>query len=315
MEGVEDAKGLVRTRDLWLYYNTACERFKERRTSGEKHDPYEYETVAFWEEIFHHDLLRGFTNNSQQPPNDSSTLRCDIVTRFSDERAQRRNLIFTEAKRANIAGEDKGITALEEQVRNYSNEYLKAEHSRDKVYACTIVGPYIRVFSVDKAVGKLVPLTFSDGGEIPSGYLNAASSEDEVQIRHVFGGIIQETSAEMSVDFRSRIAQANRPTADAPNFKSSPLQTASPYVAEEKDPSSQRSGSVGTDAMSLPRPGTASQRSSGSGASIVDASPDGQGRIRSNRSGSPRTPPQRQQDDYRGRTPLQYETPIRHRDR
>ncbi|KAL1864374.1 hypothetical protein VTK73DRAFT_5937 [Phialemonium thermophilum] len=91
--------GLIRTRELWVLYNAARVRIGDRG-KGEEKKPLEWETTALWEYLFQYYLLKGYVTSSQQPPNNVSTKRCDIVTRVFDRSSQLKTLLFTEAKRA-----------------------------------------------------------------------------------------------------------------------------------------------------------------------------------------------------------------------
>lgn len=81
--------------------------------------PLEFETTALWKDLYHNVLLPGYSHNSQQPPNDTSDKRCDIVTRYFDNNSQRRTLMFTEAKRASEVAATNGFQKMEDQVYGY----------------------------------------------------------------------------------------------------------------------------------------------------------------------------------------------------
>ncbi|KAI7787159.1 hypothetical protein LA080_000495 [Diaporthe eres] len=136
--------GLIVKRELWFSYNAAKTRVGR---DGDEKDPLEWESTNLWEDLYHHYLLRGYCNNSQIAPHDTSTKRCDIVTRYYDANG-RKTMLFTEVKRANRAEATTGIADAETQVLEYCSAYLKAQGSRDKVYACAAIGPFIRCFLV-----------------------------------------------------------------------------------------------------------------------------------------------------------------------
>lgn len=104
------------------------------------------ESTNRWEDLYHHYLLPGYSNNSQIAPHNTSSARCD-VTRYFDGEGQN-TMLFTEVKRANRAEATTGIADAETQVLNYSSAYLKAKGSGHMIYACTTIGPFIRCFLV-----------------------------------------------------------------------------------------------------------------------------------------------------------------------
>lgn len=214
-------EGLIRTPELWVAYNAARDRLSSLK-NGDKvaKKPLEFETTAFWEDLYHKVLLPGYSHNSQQPPNDTSDKRCDIVTRYFDDKSQRRTLIFTEAKRASEFVEPGGIDKMEAQVKGYCLDYLKAKGSQDRVYACTVVGPYIRCFIVHRAGKNLEPLWAEEPGRsLSESYLDPASDRDVVAIKAAF--------REMTLDHPPS-KTAMLPNYETGSYKSSPPGRASP---------------------------------------------------------------------------------------
>lgn len=215
-----EPEGLVTTNALWMAYNAARDRCS-RLANGEpvEKKPLEYETTAFWEDLYHHTLLKGYSNHSQQPPNATSEKRCDIVTRYFDGNKRRQTLIFTEAKRSSQAFDTDGIKKMEAQVLGYCQDYLSAAGSNDSVFACAVVGPYIRCFNVRKSVKRLEGLWDGKLGDFKS-YLDPGRGED--------AAIIQQTFEDMK---RSRAPPS--PDSASGGFHSSP-----PLVGSYRAPSS-----------------------------------------------------------------------------
>ncbi|ROW16428.1 hypothetical protein VPNG_02828 [Cytospora leucostoma] len=145
--------GLITKGVLWVTYNAAKHRMGQ---NGKDKDPLEWEATNLWEDLYHHDLLRGYCNNSQIPPHDTSGNRCDIVTRYFNHHNHRQTLLFTEVKRANKAEVAVGIKDAEQQVLGYCTEYLRASttpQGNHKIFACTAIGPYIRCFEAKPLEG------------------------------------------------------------------------------------------------------------------------------------------------------------------
>lgn len=136
--------GLIVQEELWFSYNAAKTRVGRK---GDDMDPLEWESTNLWEDLYHHYLLRGYCNNSQIPPHNTSGARCDIVTRYFNAGA-RKTMLFTEVKRANRVEDTTGIADAETQVLKYCSAYLKANGSSKEVYACTAIGHLIRCFLV-----------------------------------------------------------------------------------------------------------------------------------------------------------------------
>lgn len=136
--------GLIAKEELWFSYNAAKTRIGRK---GDEKDPLEWESTNLWEDVYHHYLLRGYCNNSQIAPHNTSGARCDIVKRYFDAEG-RKTMLFTEVKRANRAEATTGIADAETQVLGYCSAYLKAKGSGKQVYACTAIGPFIRCFLV-----------------------------------------------------------------------------------------------------------------------------------------------------------------------
>ena len=334
---------MITTRALWVAANAARERFVRRQTEGPRHDPLEYETTAFWEDVFNHHLLFGFSNNSQQPPNDDSPNRCDIVTHYLDKDYHRKTLMFIEAKRANVSNEKNapnkktGLPALEEQVLGYCDEYLGARGSQEYVYACTVTGPYIRLFKVyrDKKPRSLEPIIPTNTTGI-NAYLNAFEDDDSVQIKLHFREIVNDALRNMDPDFASLVhcglarsggiadpsgspvAHQALPKSSASASSSSkgsnsglllpgerPLQNSSP---PKPGPSLKASEFEGSHESPKSSPSNVSSSRSSSVAASSDKELQTEPRLRDKRSESPRTP-SRHDLEYRHRSPRQYESP------
>lgn len=105
--------GLITTFPLWIAYNAARDR--TRAEDGKWFEPLEFEAVSFWEDMYHHVLLKSYANNFQIPSSNSQGDACDIVTRYYNS-VTRKTFLFTEAKRANIIHKEQGILKLEDQL-------------------------------------------------------------------------------------------------------------------------------------------------------------------------------------------------------
>lgn len=139
--------GLITTKRFAKQYRAARSRHSERASKAMV--PYEYETTALFEDLYNHRLFPGedFSNNSQQPPHNTSKKACDIVTRYWSPDGKSRTFLFTEAKRENR----NDIGVAETQLQGYCQTWLKTQESRDAVFGATVHGTTICFFLVAKS--------------------------------------------------------------------------------------------------------------------------------------------------------------------
>lgn len=147
--------GLIDTLPLQAVYNSARDREKQgARPDDPTFKPLEFEAVSLWEDLYHHVLLKGYSNNSQIPSREYMTDACDIVSRYYDFETQRRTtFLFTEVKRASRREVKTGILDLEVQVLGYCRLFFTGAQ-RNRVFACTIVGEKIRCMEARVPTGK-----------------------------------------------------------------------------------------------------------------------------------------------------------------
>lgn len=148
------SENLLSTDALRLVHRQATEHLK--KDGQTQVDPLEVYMVALWEDLYQKVLLKGYSNNSQAPPNNQSENRVDIITYYfdnTDDGFKKMALVYTEAKRAsNATSTTKGKTLLdlEGQLFGYCEEWLKAKRPQggdNQLYANAVVGPYIRFFT------------------------------------------------------------------------------------------------------------------------------------------------------------------------
>jgi hypothetical protein len=125
---------------------------------GNSQDPKEHFTVKLFEDLFNKQIFAGddFFVNSQKPP---STKRgtdkaCDIVIMYVDGAYEHQILCFAECKRAKNVTTSK-IRALETQAQGYCQDFLDAHPDNSLAYACTLVGVFIRCWSLRRGDRKL----------------------------------------------------------------------------------------------------------------------------------------------------------------
>lgn len=322
--------GLIVKRELWFSYNAAKTRVGR---DGDEKDPLEWESTNLWEDLYHHYLLRGYCNNSQIAPHNTSSGRCDIVTRYYDANG-RKTMLFTEVKRANRAEATTGIADAETQVLKYCSAYLKAEGSGDKVYACTAIGPFIRCFLARYPSGTtsgskgVQPALFDlcdflgSGATMPSDQVDVAKSTiksykdagDDTHandIRRCFTEIKSLGDPPFPSSSRppSASSLASRPAAGSPMSGISG-NNAVRSTSQEPSESARRNQSTGSASSGHGRPGvhgavqgTQTPEQHYSPKSTAESPPRGRRVVdpNSRKSDSPRTPSKNQ--TYRQRTP------------
>ena len=138
--------GFITTPRFWKQYNAATPRFSERLDKWV--DPLGYETIALFEDLYHHRLFPGeeFSNNSQQPPLNTSRKACDLVTRYWDGDSTR-TFLFTEMKRE--SGDS--CEEAEYQLYNYCRAYLESGGSGALVFGAAPRGTRVALFVVTRS--------------------------------------------------------------------------------------------------------------------------------------------------------------------
>lgn len=141
--------GLITSKRFDKQYHAAKERYSAR--SQGLIVPYEYDTTALFEDLYNHLFFSGesFSNNSQQPPHNTSRKACDIVTRYWSPDDKSRTFLFTEAKRE--ATSDPGKAEL--QLAGYCQTWLVNKDSGDIIFGATAWGCKIRFFLAAKSTG------------------------------------------------------------------------------------------------------------------------------------------------------------------
>jgi hypothetical protein len=156
---------------------------------GNSSDPKEHFTFKLWEDLFNKQLFQGdgFTVNSQQPPSTrkGSEKACDIVVMYVDNDYEHQILCFAECKRAKSVKISK-IRALETQAQGYCDEFLEAHPNIDIAYACTLVGVYIRCWSLHRGDDKLKGFWSGNEKDHFEHYKDAGSDDD----RQILSGLL-----------------------------------------------------------------------------------------------------------------------------
>jgi hypothetical protein len=123
-------------------------------------DPKEHETSALMEVILYSNIFttsENFMVNSQQPPAPQSNKRCDIVIRYLEQGTQKiRVLCFGECKRTRTT-QKFSLSALEKQTNEYCRLCLDSEEDMMFVYAATMAGAHVRLWTSFRDQAELVP--------------------------------------------------------------------------------------------------------------------------------------------------------------
>jgi hypothetical protein len=123
-------------------------------------NPKETETVALMEVILYRNIFTEpyFIVNSQQPPTPTSDRRCDLVVRYLESGYEDvRTLLFAECKRTSTS-QAFSLKALEEQAKEYCQLHLQYAKNSTFVYAATMAGAHIRLWTYGLDQDPWVPL-------------------------------------------------------------------------------------------------------------------------------------------------------------
>ncbi|PVH70803.1 hypothetical protein DL98DRAFT_597522 [Cadophora sp. DSE1049] len=123
-------------------------------------DPREHETSALMEVVLYSNIFttrENFMVNSQQPPASQSDKRCDIVIRYLEQGTQKiRILCFVECKRTRT-NQPFSLKALEKQATEYCMLCLESEEDMEFVYAVTMAGAHVRLWTCRRDQTEMVP--------------------------------------------------------------------------------------------------------------------------------------------------------------
>ncbi len=112
-------------------------------------DPKEYKTVALMGTILYSNIFttrENFVVTHEQPPNPTSSSRCDIIVKYLGNGFQGiRTLCFAECKRTKTS-QTFSLELLENQAVKYCQSYLDYEKDIQFVYAATMAGAHIRLW-------------------------------------------------------------------------------------------------------------------------------------------------------------------------
>ena len=121
-------------------------------------NPKEYETVALMEVVLYKNIFNddNFAVTSEQPPSLTSGRRCDLVIKYLESGSfDIKILCFAECKRADTDREF-NLARLERQAKGYCKVYLDAEQDLPFVYAATMAGAHVRLWSYNRD-GSWIP--------------------------------------------------------------------------------------------------------------------------------------------------------------
>jgi hypothetical protein len=134
------------------------ESYRAAKASVDKdgYNAKEHYTVTYFEDLFNKVIFSNdhFKVNSQIPPasKKGTEKACDLVIKYFDQDWQGQVLCFAECKRREKTSRS-NIRDLEMQARGYCQDYLAANSKTDVVYACTLVGVWVRAWIIDRDMG------------------------------------------------------------------------------------------------------------------------------------------------------------------
>ncbi|KAK2778754.1 hypothetical protein FQN53_001651 [Emmonsiellopsis sp. PD_33] len=122
------------------------------------HDPKEYQTVELLENIFNKVIFRDNDDvfvNSQQPPGMHSNKACDIVIKYTAAGSFKTKILcFVECKRSKKTN-PYDLREVENQARQYCEEYLASDPGLPFVYVCTACGTHLRLWKYERGSESL----------------------------------------------------------------------------------------------------------------------------------------------------------------
>jgi len=153
-------------------------------------DPKEHETSALMEVILYSNIFTtgdNFMVNSQQPPAPQSDKRCDIVIRYLEHGTQKiRILCFAECKRTRTS-QKFSLKALEKQASEYCRLCLDSEEDMPFVYAATMAGAHVRLWTYFRDQAELVPFWGPPNGGEWAQYKDVGDDKAGQDIEYWFG--------------------------------------------------------------------------------------------------------------------------------
>ncbi len=153
-------------------------------------DPREHETSALMEVILYSNIFttrENFMVNSQQPPTRQSDRRCDIVIRYLEQGTQKiRVLCFVECKRTRTS-QPFSLKALEKQAAEYCALCLESEEEMGFVYAATMAGAHVRLWTYWRDQPEMVPFWGSNSGGDWSQYKDVGDDRAGQDVEYWFG--------------------------------------------------------------------------------------------------------------------------------
>ncbi|KAH9208845.1 hypothetical protein DL95DRAFT_414385 [Leptodontidium sp. 2 PMI_412] len=157
-------------------------------------DPREHDTSALMEVILYSNIFttrENFIVNSQQPPASQSDRRCDIVIRYLEQGTQKiRILCFVECKRTRI-NQPFSLKALEKQATEYCMLCLESEEDMEFVYAVTMAGAHLRLWTYRRDQTEMVPFWGPNSGGDWSQYKDVGNDKAGQEIEYWFGQMKQ----------------------------------------------------------------------------------------------------------------------------
>jgi len=154
-------------------------------------NPKETETVALMEVILNKNIFTEphFIVNSQQPPTPTSDRRCDLVVRYLESGyANIRTFLFAECKRTSTS-QAFSLKALEQQAKDYCQLHLEYETDSTFVYAATMAGAHVRLWTYELGQDPWAPLWGSNHPGDWGQYKDIGSDSDGLELERHFARI------------------------------------------------------------------------------------------------------------------------------
>ncbi len=154
-------------------------------------NPKESETVALMEVILYRNIFTEphFIVNSQQPPTPTSGRRCDLVVRYLESGYEDiSTLLFAECKRTSTS-QAFSLASLETQALNYCQLYLNYQKDQIFVYAATMAGAHVRLWTFEHGENGLAPLWGSNNEGDWRQYKDVRDNKAGLELEQIFGQI------------------------------------------------------------------------------------------------------------------------------
>ncbi|KAL2753112.1 hypothetical protein ACRALDRAFT_1095286 [Sodiomyces alcalophilus JCM 7366] len=149
--------------------------------------PKGHKTIRLFERLFRRIVFTEdrFFVNSQQPPTEDSSLVCNIVISAVDGAHEEDIFCFCEGETTKTTGAFEAVDA-EDQARKYCNVHLDAHPEKARVYACTLVGTYIRCWVIDQENRVLHGMWDPKESGSASAYLDVGVEEHRPALEKAF---------------------------------------------------------------------------------------------------------------------------------